>query len=152
MRYPQPLRDVVREELSALGLSDRLKEAEIWRLWPEIVGQTIASRAMPLRIIKGTLTVAVSSGPWKQELTFLKTAMIEKLNARLGGVIVREIVLKSGKVTKNDGFAPTPPEDEPAKKQLTPDQLSFIDRQSAAITDSETREAFKALMKASFES
>lgn len=152
MRYPQPLRDVVREELSVLGLADRLKEAEIWRLWPEIVGQTIASRAMPLRIIKGTLTLAVSSGPWKQELMFLKAAMIEKLNACLGGEIVREIVLKSGKITKDDGVVPNPPEDVPTKKQLTPDQLNYIDRQSAAIKDSETREAFKALMKASFES
>jgi hypothetical protein len=151
LRYPLPLSDVVRVELTAIGLAERLKEADIWRLWPEVVGQTVAARATPLRIIKGTLTVAVSSGPWKQELTFLKGMMIEKLNERLGGEVVREIVLRSGLIGRDAVLAPEPPEDVPRKIQLTARQLSFIDEQSAAIVNPETREAFIALMKTSFE-
>jgi hypothetical protein len=149
MRYPLPLSDVVRIELTALGLAERLREAEIWRLWPEIVGQTIATRAMPLRIIKGILTVAVSSGPWKQELSFLKGMMIGKLNERLGGEVVKDIVLKSGQINSDAVMTPLPPEETPRKKRLTARQLSFIDEQSAAITNPETREAFVGLMKAS---
>ena len=148
MRFPLPLGDVVRQELKLLGLSERLREAEIWSLWPEIVGPTVAARAMPLRIIKGTLTVVVSSGPWKQELAFLKGMMKEKLNERLGAEVVREIVLKSGTVENPAGF---PPENTPGKKRLTAGQLAYIDQQSAAIVDPETREAFVALMKASLE-
>ncbi len=150
MRFPLPLCDVVRAELNSLGLADRLREAEIWRLWPEVVGQAIASRAMPLRIIKGVLTVVVSSGPWKQELSFLKSTMIDKLNSRLGGELVREIILKSGKVAVDATLFSTTTEDIPLKKRLTSRQLSFIEEQSAAISDPETREAFTALMKASF--
>jgi hypothetical protein len=48
-------------------------------------------------------------------------------------------------------LAPEPPEDAPRKKRLTARQLSFIDEESAAIVDPEIREAFVALMKASFE-
>jgi hypothetical protein len=147
MRYPLPLADVARQEITALGLAERLREADIWRLWPEVVGPTVASRAMPLRVIKGVLTVAVSSGPWKQELGFLKSMMKDKLNERLGGEVVRDIVLKSGKV---DLYAVPPPEEVPAKKRLTARQLASIDEQSADIVDPETREAFIALMKASF--
>lgn len=148
MRFPLPLGDVVRQELKLLGLSERLREAEIWSLWPEIVGPTVASRAMPLRIIKGTLTIVVSSGPWKQELTFLKGMMKEKLNERLGGEVIREIVLKSGNVENPAG---SPADDMPHRKKLTAGQLAYIDEQSAAIVDPETREAFVALMKASLE-
>jgi predicted nucleic acid-binding Zn ribbon protein len=151
MRFPLPLSDVVRVELTALGLSERLREAEIWRLWPEVVGQTVAARAIPLRIIKGILTVAVSSGPWKQELTFLKRMMIDKLNERLGGEVVKEIVLKSGQIGRDAAMTPMPPEEVPRKKRLTTRQLSFIDEQSTAIINQETREAFVALMKASLE-
>jgi len=151
MRFPMPLADVVRVELTTLGLAERLKEAEIWRLWPEIVGQTVAARAVPLRIIKGVLTVAVSSGPWKQELSFLKGMMIERLNDRLGGEVVKEIILKSGTVDRNASVSPVPPEEAPHKKQLTARQAAFIDEQSVAIVDPETRAAFVALMKASFE-
>ena len=148
MRFPLPLGDVARQEFSALGLADRLREADIWRLWPEVVGPTVAARAMPLRIIKGTLTVVVSSGPWKQELGFLKGMMKDKLNDRLGAEVVKEIVLKSGRV---DQYAEAPPEEVPAKKRLTTRQLAYIDEQSAGIVDTEIREAFVALMKASLE-
>ena len=59
MRFPLPLGVVARQEITALGLADRLREADIWRLWPEVVGPTVAARAIPLRIIKGTLTTKV---------------------------------------------------------------------------------------------
>jgi len=129
-------------------LADRLREADIWRLWPEVVGPTVAARALPLRIIKGTLTVVVSSGPWKQELGFLKGMMKDKLNDRLGAEVVKEIILKSGRV---DQYAVAPPEEIPAKKRLTTRQLAYIYEQSAGIADTEIREAFVALMKASLE-
>ena len=146
MMFPLPLADVARQELNTMGLAERLREADIWRYWPDVVGPVVAARAMPLRIIKGTLTVAVSSGPWMQELRFLTSMMREKLNERLGGDIVREIVLKAGRV---DQAAEPAPEEVPRKKRLTPRQVALIDGLSADIADPETREAFAALMKAS---
>ena len=148
MPFPRSLGDVARDELTALGLADRLREAAIWRLWPEVVGAAIAAQAMPVRIIKGTLTVAVSSGPWKQELNFLKAMMIEKLNERLGSQLVREIVLKSGSVK---AFIEEVSEEAPRKKKLTARQLVHIDEQSAAISDPEVRAVFADLMKAHHE-
>lgn len=148
MRFPRPLSDLLLEGMQGAGLAERLREAEIWRLWPEIVGPVIAARAQPLRIINGTLTVGVSSGPWMQELTFLKGMLKTKLNDRLGGDIVREITLKSGKVDRAD---PAAIEELPRKKRLTPRQLALIEEQCAGIADPETREAFAALMRASLE-
>lgn len=148
MRFPRPLSDLLQDGLKGLGMAERLREAEIWRLWPAVVGPAISSRAQPLRIINGTLTVAVSSGPWMQELSFLKGMIREKLNERLGGEIVKEIVLKSGRV---ENAAPSPAEEAPPKKRLTARQLAMIAEQSNAISDPETREAFAALMRASLE-
>ena len=150
MRFPQSLSSLIDNELKGLGLANHLREAEIWRLWPDVVGPTVSSRAQPLRIANGTLTVSVSSSPWMQELNFLKGMMIEKLNARLGAEVVKEIFLKSGKVekllTENDN------EDPPGSKALTSSQLAFITEQSKQIADAETRDAFIALMKSSLES
>lgn len=149
MRFPQPISTLLQQELKGLGLADRLREADIWRVWPEVVGPAISSRAQPLRIINGTLTVAVSSGPWMQELTFLKGMIREKVNLQLGGEVVKEIVLKSGRVEK----AAQPPEDEePRKKRLTAHQQVFIDEQCAAIADPDIRAEFAALMRANLES
>lgn len=149
MRYPRPLADLLEDGLAGLGLGARLREAEIWRLWPDVVGQAIASRAQPLRIINGILTVAVSSGPWMQELRFLKGMIREKLNSSLGSEVVKEIILKSGSVDRTT----IPPEDEPPPpKPLTERQLALINEQASCIADAETREAFVALMKASLAS
>ena len=149
MRFPAPLSGLLHEGLAGLGLGERLREIDIWRLWPEVVGQVIASRSQPLRIINGTLTVAVSSGPWLQELSFHKSMMKDKLNDRLGGEVVREIILKSGRVDS----ATVPLADETlTRKPLSSRQLARIHEQAAEITDPETRTAFEALMKASLES
>lgn len=148
MSFPRPLSGVMQESLAGLGLAERLREAEIWRIWPDIVGEVLASRAYPVRIINGTLTVAVSSAPWMQELRFMTAMMKEKLNSCLGAEVVREIVLKAGRVEK-------PPAEVPDEiitvLPLTPHQLSLIEAQSAAIEDPETRQAFIELMKASME-
>jgi len=148
MSFPRPLSGVMRESLAGLGLAERLRETEIWRIWPDIVGDALASRAYPVRIINGTLTVAVSSAPWMQELRFMTAMMKEKLNSCLGAEVVREIVLKAGRVAK-------PPVEVPNEiitvLPLTSQQLSLIEAQSAAIEDPETRQAFVELMKASME-
>lgn len=148
MPFPRPLPGLINECLQGLGLAERLREAEIWRIWPEVVGATVAARAQPLRIIGGTLTVAVSSAPWIQELRFMTGMMKEKLNSRLGGDVVREIVLKAGRVEKE--VIDQEPEVLPIK-MLTSEKLAWIEEQSAAISDPEARFAFAELMKASLE-
>jgi hypothetical protein len=148
MSFPRPLSGVVQESLTGLGLAERLREAEIWRIWPDVVGAAIAGRAQPLRIIKGTLTVAVSSAPWMQELRFMTGMMKEKLNSRLGGEVVKEIVLKAGKV---DLPAVETPEIPVEAIPLTPQQSAWIEEQSSHIEDPETRLAFIELMKTSLQ-
>lgn len=148
MSFPRPLSSVVHESLLGLGLSERLREAEIWRIWPDVVGETLAGRAHPVRIINGTLTVAVSSAPWMQELRFMTAMMKDKLNSCLGAEVVREIVLKAGKVVKP---IPEAPVEIASPRQLTPQQLAQIEDQSAQIIDSETRQAFIELMRATME-
>ena len=148
MSFPRPLSGVIQESLSGLGLAERLREAEIWRIWLDVVGAALACRAQPLRIINGTLTVAVSSAPWMQELRFMTGMIKEKLNSRLGAEIVREIILKAGRVD-------TPPveksDEVPAPRHLTQHQFSQIQEQSATIADPETRQAFIELMQTSME-
>lgn len=148
MPFPRPLFGVVQDSLAGLGLAERLREAEIWRIWPEVVGVALAGRARPVRIINGTLTVAVSSAPWMQELRFMTEMMKEKLNSRLGAVVVKEIVLKAGRVDMPEVEVP---EEEIIVTPLTSGQCALIEAQSAGIEDPETRQAFKELMKSSME-
>lgn len=148
MVFPRPLSGVMQDSLTSLGLAVRLREAEIWRIWPDVVGATLANRACPQRIINGTLTVAVSSAPWMQELRFMTAMMKEKLNIRLGAEIISDIVLVAGKVVIP---AADVLEEMPAVMPLTPDQQALIDEQSSLIEDADTRQALIELMRTSME-
>ena len=136
----------MQDSLAGSSLAGRLREAEIWRVWPDVVGATLACRAQPVRIINGTLTVSVSSAPWMQELRFMTAMMKEKLNIRLGDEVVKEIVLKAGRVHQPVAEAP---DVVTAPRSLTPRQQAEIDTHSASISDPETRQAFVELMQAS---
>lgn len=148
MSFPSPMKGFIQESLRNLGLAERLRDAEIWRVWSDAVGPAVAARARPLRIINGTLTVAVSSAPWMQELRFMTGIMKEKLNGILGAEVVREIILKAGRV---DTPVTEEQEEKHPKKRLTPRQKALIEEYSTPITDPETRQAFAELMKASME-
>jgi hypothetical protein len=138
----------MQESLAGSGLADRLRDADIWRIWPEVVGAELACRAQPVRIINGTLTVAVSSAPWLQELRFMTAMMKEKLNDRLGAEVVREIALKAGRVELP--IIDVPEENTPPRP-LTPRQLAHIEEQASALADQETRLAFVELMQAAMQ-
>jgi hypothetical protein len=148
MPFPRPLPGLLQESLRGLALGERLRETEIWRIWPEVVGPGLVNRARPLRIINGTLTVAVSSAPWMQELRFMTGLIKDKLNSRLGAEVVRAIVLKAGRV---DLQIPETTEAIPTIHSLTPQQLALIEEQSAHIEDQETRQIFIELMRVSME-
>ncbi|NTW80749.1 MAG: hypothetical protein HGB32_11475, partial [Geobacteraceae bacterium] len=66
--------------------------------------------------------------------------------SRLGAELVREIVLKAGRV---DTLPVEVPEEIIVNVPLTPMELARIEAEAASITDPETRQAFIELMQAS---
>ncbi len=143
MPRPASLADLLSAVFHGTPTERRLREGNIWLVWDSVVGKQIAGRARPVSFRDGTLTVAVNSSPWMQQLTFLKKGMVEKLNARLGEELVRDIYLKAGRPEK------TPSEKSPAKRCARP--LSAEERQkiaeiTASVHDPELREAVTELL------
>ena len=69
---------------------------DIWRLWDQVVGETIAPNARPAAFKGDLLIVHVSSSTWIHQLQFLKNDLIVKLNAALGKPLIQEIKFKIG--------------------------------------------------------
>ena len=92
-RFTRPARlgDVLRAALARLPLGERLADFALWAHWDAIVGPTLGRHARPLRLLRGVLSVTVDSPEWMQELQFLKHDLRERLNARLGRPVVREV-------------------------------------------------------------
>ena len=125
-------------------LAARLKDLVVWQSWDRAVGEAIARRAKPLRLVGGVLTVAVSSGPWMQQLSFMKAELRDRVNSLLGEERVREIVLKAGRISRDPEEGD---EARPAPKPLPPQQLEQIRQQVSSVDDAELRQALQGLME-----
>jgi predicted nucleic acid-binding Zn ribbon protein len=91
------LRDIISGLLSDGTLPFNPDDVDIWRVWDEVVGETISESARPSRIKKGRLSVTVSDPIWLQELNFLESSIREKLNSRLGRMAVDRIDFRVGR-------------------------------------------------------
>ncbi len=68
-----------------------VREAVIFAAWRKIAGETLRDRAVPHRLFKKHLVIAVMSDTWKKHLEHLSGQMIFKLNSVLGSAVVTYI-------------------------------------------------------------
>ena len=139
MKRPTPLSDLMSAVLRGKPAEQRLEEGKVWLVWDAAVGPQIAVRARPVSFRDGVLTVAVTSAPWMQQLTFLKTGMIEKINHQLGHDLVRDIQLKAG---MPHPLSHQPEPGNKPRRQLTEDENRRIGQQTSNIGNAELRDAF----------
>ena len=91
-----PLKDVISNILSDPTVPFNPDDANIWRVWDEVVGPAISKNARPLWIKNGKLKVTVSDPIWLQELQFVEKDIREKLNGKLGRKAVDKIEFRVG--------------------------------------------------------
>ena len=90
---PSLLAEALRAALARLPASTGLAHYPIWAEWTSVVGATIAAHARPAQLRRGVLVVSVDGPEWMQELQYMKRDLCERLNARLGSTVVRDIYL-----------------------------------------------------------
>ncbi|ULA64332.1 MAG: hypothetical protein LZF86_120053 [Nitrospira sp.] len=81
-----------------LGLETRLVELRIQQQWPSLVGEPIGSHTWPAQIRFHKLYLLVENSVWLQQLTFLKPALLAKINAEAGSELLTDIVLRVGEI------------------------------------------------------
>jgi predicted nucleic acid-binding Zn ribbon protein len=118
---PQRLQTALGHLLRRIDPEDRMRAYRVWLFWAEEVGHSIADHAQPVALRAGVLTVAVDAPTWLQELQFLKTTLLERLNGRLGETLIDDIYFISGSVTRTARRAGTETTSPPLGP--TPDPL-----------------------------
>jgi predicted nucleic acid-binding Zn ribbon protein len=90
-RTTEPIRRVLERALSERGLSRKLDRRLPRHVWREAVGAGIADRATPTVLSSGVLHVLVEDHRWRDQLDAARVTLIERVNARLGRPLVREL-------------------------------------------------------------
>jgi len=88
------LGDAILSFIRNQGFENRIKEADVIRLWKEVVGEKIAEKTKPAGLRKGVLIISVEDSSWRNELIFMGKEIIDKLNQRVGKKIVKKIIFR----------------------------------------------------------
>ena len=73
------VRDILPEVMKSLGLDAKVREAQLNRSWPEVVGETVAARSRPGAVRKGVLLVEVENNAWMQEIRFHQSEIVKRI-------------------------------------------------------------------------
>ncbi len=90
----KPLKQLIDKMLRSYGLGDKLDEMSLVKSWEELVGKMIANHTKDIYFNKGVLYVQLDSSTLRQELSYVKSDLIQKLNDKAGKVMVKDIHLK----------------------------------------------------------
>ncbi len=142
-RKPVPIAEALSSTFARLGVEGRLREHEVFRVWPGVVGEGIARHAEPQSLKQGRLLVHVTDPVWLHHLSMMRHRILQAMRERLGEAAVREVVLRIGEVTPRSAGPP-----EPAEPAAPPDpvRLAEIETILAPLADGEAREAFRRLL------
>jgi predicted nucleic acid-binding Zn ribbon protein len=78
------------------GLAPATTLARVQEIWERATGPAIATAARPTAERDGVLTVACDAAVWAQELDLMACELIPRLNAALGGEVIRELRCRTG--------------------------------------------------------
>ena len=129
---PQGMGSLLSGVLKKLNLDSRVREQTCLLVWEEVVGEQVSSNARPDFIRDGIMFVVTKSPVWANELTFYKSDMIARLNSKVGGNVLTDIIFKSGrfpaKRTKTLAEQPEAPDLEGI--QLTDLELETVEAEA----------------------
>ncbi|MSS99834.1 MAG: DUF721 domain-containing protein [Pedosphaera sp.] len=93
----KPLSQVMPALLEKLGFDRRLSEAEVVRVWLNLVDPTIAEHAKPAGLNKGTLFVNVDSSVWLDEIVrYRRREILQRLQHAFGKELIARISFRIG--------------------------------------------------------
>ena len=95
-RQPELLGSILSRALRRVGLETKVKEQRVLLLWDEVVGEEISNRTKAVDFKNSRVFVEVRSATWRNELLFLKPAIIDRLNKAVGKSVVEDIIFLGG--------------------------------------------------------
>ena len=93
---PERVGSILDTVLNQTGLSRRSRERSVLDDWPDVVGERVAEHTQAVDIEDGVLFIEADHAAWRQELTMLFPAIIEKYNTKHGEGTVREVRWRRG--------------------------------------------------------
>ena len=87
----KPLGQIVGKIMKAYGFEKRMKEMDILKGWPEMMGIAVANRTTNLRINNRILYISMDSAVMREELLNGKQIILQRVNDFAGQKIIDDV-------------------------------------------------------------
>ena len=94
MSEDTPLRELIDKMLRSYGLGPKLDEVKLIKCWESVVGPMISKHTKNIYFREGDLYVEIDSAPLRQELSFAKSKLVDKVNQEMGKKLVHKLIIK----------------------------------------------------------
>lgn len=89
--------DVMPKLLTDMRIDGRRAEAEIVKVWNQLIDPTIVAHAQPVGLRKGTLFIVVDSSVWLSEIVrYRRKEVLDRLQHSFGPTLIKKISYRVG--------------------------------------------------------
>ena len=88
------IKEILKQIMKQSGMNRGIAENSVITSWKEIVGERINKSTENIYISNKILFVKIRSAIAKSELNMIKTALVEKINQRVGLDVITKIVIR----------------------------------------------------------
>ena len=88
------LKQAINQLLDTYKLRGKLTENKLIESWEQLMGKVIAKHTKSIHLEKNLLIVQLDSSVLRQELSYAKEKIIDRLNEQLGKRIIEDIVFR----------------------------------------------------------
>lgn len=90
---PLAITNILNEFIGVRDWSKGLAEGTLFTEWASLVGVEIASRATPVSLVDGRLTIQTTSTAWATQLNLIKDDLLAKISSSAPGALVEELTI-----------------------------------------------------------
>jgi predicted nucleic acid-binding Zn ribbon protein len=95
-RDPRPIGEEIERVLRSRGWQQRLLAARVVARWPDVVGEAVAVHCQPRGLEDdGTLLVVADSAAWATQLSYLRSALLDRLATIVGPGLVKQVHVRT---------------------------------------------------------
>jgi hypothetical protein len=88
----QSLKQALAEMLDAYKLRGRMEELKLMSSWGKIMGPMVQKRTLDISIRNKTLFVKLESAALREELSYSREKLIQRLNEEAGSDVISQVV------------------------------------------------------------
>jgi hypothetical protein len=123
LTQPRTMGQILADSLRKANLGRIVKEGQLLKDWPRMVGPAVAQKAHPTSLKGKVLTVEVHDAAWRHQLSLMKLRLKEQINKAMGEEVVEDLFFIYGS-----------PKLESKEKSFTPKLRSLTKSQKESIT------------------